>query len=239
MFKTALLFLDIGYCEVAKASRRSSTVVVEEPTSLLLQIYRSIDEQDAFYGVQQPSSLSAMMARLEYERAGFKSLSFRGAHYDSQIRYSPATTQMDEEGMVQALETLDLNGLSQSLLGKMTNLSQNALRTMLNTARKLEQWDLSAPMSGANSASSTFHVFQGINNAPNSDAFTKVIDGAVLESIGLLRSGDITGSSIHETLGTLAILTEIDELCSIRDLEQLEDVWLRFEEREDWMYTER
>lgn len=239
MFKTALLFLDIGYCEVAKASRRSSAVVVEEPTSLLLQIYRSIDEQDAFYGVQQPSSLSAMMARLEYERAGFKSLSFRGAHYDSQIRYSPATTQMDEEGMVQALETLDLNGLSQSLLGKMTNLSQNALRTMLNTARKLEQWDLSAPMSGANIASSTFHVFQGINNAPNSDAFTKVIDGAVLESIELLRSGDITGSSIHETLGTLAILTEIDELCSIRDLEQLEDVWLRFEEREDWMYTER
>lgn len=239
MFKTALLFLDIGYCEVAKASKRSSAVTIEEPTDLLLQIYRSIDEQDAFYGVQQPSSLSAMMARLEYERAGFKSLSFRGAHYDSQIRYSPATTQMDEEGMIQALETLDLNGLSQSLLGKMTNLSQNALRTMLNTARKLEQWDLSAPVSGANSASSTFHVFQGINNAPNSDAFTKVIDGAVIESIGLLRSGDITGSSIHETLGTLAILTEIDELCSVRDLEQLEDVWLRFEEREDWMYTER
>ncbi|KAI4263133.1 MAG: hypothetical protein L6R42_001710 [Xanthoria sp. 1 TBL-2021] len=238
MFKTALLFLDIGYCEIAKASRRSSAVMMEEPTDLLLQIYRSIDEQDAFYGVQQPSSLSAMMARLEYERAGFKSLSFRGAHYDSQIRYSPATTQMDEEGMIQALETLDLNGLSQSLLGKMTNLSQNALRTMLNTARKLEQWDLSAPVSGANSASSTFHVFQGINNAPNSDAFTKVIDGAVIESIGLLRSGDITGSSIHETLGTLAILTEIDELCSVRDLEQLEDVWLRFEEREDWMHTE-
>ncbi|KAL8887231.1 MAG: hypothetical protein Q9215_005165 [Flavoplaca cf. flavocitrina] len=238
MFKTALLFLDIAYCEIAKASRRSSAIVVDEPTDLLLQIYRSIDEQDAFYGVQQPSSLSAMMARLEYEHAGFKSLSFRGAHYDTQIRYSPATTEADEEGMVQALEALDLNGLSQSLLGKMTNLSPNALRTMLNTARKLEQWDLSAPASGANSASSAFRVFQGINNAPNADAFAKVIDGAVVESIGLFRSDGITGSSIHETLGTLAILTEVDELCSVRDLEQLQDVWLRFEEREDWMNTE-
>ncbi|KAL9000304.1 MAG: hypothetical protein Q9169_001021 [Polycauliona sp. 2 TL-2023] len=238
MFKTALLFLDIGYCEVAKASRRSSAVTIDEPTELLLQIYRSIDEQDAFYGVQQPSSLSAMMARLEYEHAGFKSLSFRGAHYDSQIRYSPATTQADEEGMVQALETLDLNGLSQSLLGKMTNLSPNASRTMLNTARKLEQWDLSAPVSDANSASSTFRVFQSINNAPNAETFLKVIDGAVAESIGLLRSGDITGSSIHEILGTLAVLTEVDELCSVRGMEQLEDVWLRFEEREDWMSTE-
>ncbi|KAL8895737.1 MAG: hypothetical protein Q9192_003466 [Flavoplaca navasiana] len=238
LFKTALLFLDIAYCEIARASRRSSALVVDQPTDLLLQIYRSIDEQDAFYGVQQPSSLSAMMARLEYERAGFKSLSFRGAHYDSQIRYSPATTEADEEGMVQALEALDLNGLSQSLLGKMTNLSPNAQRTMLNTARKLEQWDLSAPVSSVNSASSAFRVFQGINNAPNADAFAKVIEGAVVESIGLFRSGGITASSIHETLGTLAILTEVDELCSVRDLEQLEDVWLRFEEREDWMNTE-
>ncbi|KAL8700463.1 MAG: hypothetical protein Q9224_000953, partial [Gallowayella concinna] len=238
MFKTALLFLDIGYCEVAKASRRSSAVKIEEPTELLLQIYRSIDEQDAFYGVQQPSSLSAMMARLEYEHAGFKSLSFRGAHYDSRIRFSPATTQTDEEGMVQALETLDLNGLSQSLLGKMTNLSHDALRTMLNTARKLEQWDLSAPASGVNSASSIFRVFQGINKPPHTEAFGKVIDLAFAETISLLQSGDITGSSIHQTLGTLAVLTEVDELCSVRDLEQLEDIWLRFEEREEWMYTE-
>ncbi|KAL8736025.1 MAG: hypothetical protein Q9166_000587 [cf. Caloplaca sp. 2 TL-2023] len=238
MFKTALLFLDVGYCEIAKSSRRSSAAKVEEPIDLMLQIYRSIDEQDAFYGVQQPSSLSAMMARLEYEHAGFKSLSFRGAHYDSQIRFSPATMQTDEEGMVQALETLDLNGLSQSLLGKMTNLGQDALKTMLNTARKLEQWDLSAPMSGVNSATSVFRVFQGINNALHTETFNKVIDGALAETIGLLQAGDITGSSIHETLGTLAILAEVDEMCSVRDLEQLEDVWLRFEEREEWMYTD-
>ncbi|KAL8813405.1 MAG: hypothetical protein Q9200_000303 [Gallowayella weberi] len=238
MFKTALLFLDIGYCEVAKASRRSSAVKIEEPTDLLLQIYRSIDEQDAFYGVQQPSSLSAMMARLEYEHAGFKSLSFRGAHYDSRIRFSPATTQTDEEGMVQALETLDLNGLSQSLLGKMTNLSHDALRTMLNTARKLEQWDLSAPATGVNCANSIFRVFQAINKPPHTETFFKVIDLAFAETINLLQSGDTTGSSIHQTLGTLAVLTEVDELCSVRDLEQLEDIWLRFEEREEWMYTE-
>ncbi|KAL9584487.1 MAG: hypothetical protein Q9203_004640 [Teloschistes exilis] len=238
MFKTALLFLDISYSEVAEASRRASSVKTEEPTELLLHIYRSIDEQDGFYGVQQPSSLSSMMARLEYERAGFKSLSLRGAHYDSQIRFSPATAQTDEEGMVQALESLDLNGLSQSLLGKMTNLSPSSLKTMLNTARKLEQWDFSAPVTHVDPASALFRAFQGINNAPTTDAFGSIMDGAYMESMHILKSHDGSGSSIRETLRTLAILTEMDELCSVRDWEQLDDVWLRFEEREEWMYTE-
>ncbi|KAL8900186.1 MAG: hypothetical protein Q9207_005812 [Kuettlingeria erythrocarpa] len=237
MFKTALLFLDIGYSEAAKASRRVSAAKVEEPTDLLLQIYKNIDEQDGFYGVQQPSGLASMMARLEYEHAGFKSLSFRGAHYDSQIRFAPSATQTDEEGMVQALETLDLNGLSQSLLGKMTNLNAVSLTTMLKTARKLEQWDLSAPSSHSNSASLVFRAFQAINNAPRTDAFNGFINTALAETMLLLKSGDVAGSSIHETLSTLAILTEVDELCSVRDLEQLEDVWLRFEEREEWMHT--
>lgn len=239
MFKTALLFLDIGYSEAAKASRRVSAVKAEEPTELLLQIYKNIDEQDAFYGVQQPSSLASMRARLEYEHAGFKSLSFQGAHYDSQIRLSPATTQTDEEGMVQALETLDLNGLSQSLLGKITNLSPVSLKTMLNTARKLEQWDLSAPVAHASSANSVFRAFQGIKNAPHGEAFSNVLDVSMTEAMGLLKSGNVAGSAIHETLGALAILTEMNELRSVQDLEQLEDVWLRFEEREDWMHTGR
>ncbi|KAI4115018.1 MAG: hypothetical protein LQ345_004305 [Seirophora villosa] len=238
MYKTALLFLDIAFSETAKASRRVSAVKIEEPTDLLLKIYKNIDEQDAFYGVQQPSSLASMMTRLEYEHAGFKSLSFRGAHYDSQIRFSPSATQTDEEGMVQALETLDLNGLSQSLLGKMTNLSPVSLKTMLNTARKLEQWDLSAPASPTNPTGSVFRAFQGINNVPNVDAFGSVVDTALIEAVRLLMTWDMAGSSVHETLGTLAVLTEMDELCSVRDLEQLEDVWLRLEEREEWMYSE-
>ena len=239
MFKTALLFLDISFSRAVKASRRVSAVKIEEPTELLLQIYKNIDEQDAFYGVEQPSSLASMMTRLEYEHAGFKSLSFRGAHYDSQIKLAASTVQTDEEGMVQALETLDLNGLSQSLLGRMTNLSPVSLRTMLNTARKLEQWDLSAPVAHANTASSVFRAFQGISNAQHAEVFSSVVDVAMSETMDILRSGDVAHSSIHQTLGTLAVLTEIDELCSVRDFEQLEDVWLRFEEREEWMHTER
>ncbi|KAL8710033.1 MAG: hypothetical protein Q9220_005304 [cf. Caloplaca sp. 1 TL-2023] len=238
MFKTALLFLDIGYSEAAEASRRSSNVRYIESTELLLQIYRSIDEQDAFYGVQQPSSLSSMMTRLEYEHAGFKSLSFRGAHYDSQIRFSPSTIQKDEEGMVQALEMLDLNGLSQSLLGRMTNLTSEAQRTMLSTARRLERWDLPVPVLQADTANFTYRAFQSIHNACSVEAFRLAVDVALADTMLVLRSGHVVGSSIHDLLGTLAILTEADEVCSVRDQEQLEDVWLRFEEREDWMYTE-
>ena len=239
MYKTALLFLDIGYSEVAEASRRSSAAKVREPTEMLLQIYKNIDEPDGFYGVQQPSSLASMMARLEYERAGFKSLSMRGAHYDSELRLSPAATQADEEGMVQALERLNLNGLSQSLLGRMTNLSPSCAQTMHNTARKLEQWDLSAPVTHINHATSVFRVFQSINNAPRPETFIDSINAGFSETMTRLMSSEGGGPSIHETLKALAILAEIDEVCSIQNIDQLEDVWLRFEERERWMYTER
>lgn len=85
MYKTALMFLENDYSEAAKASRRSSGFEYEEPIELLLDIYEHIDEQDSIYGVQQPSNLKSLMGRLEYERAGFRSLSFREpimiAHY--------------------------------------------------------------------------------------------------------------------------------------------------------------
>ena len=236
MFKTSLLFLDIKHSQMSKATRRSSEIKVEEPTDLLLHIYQNIDEPDGFYGVQQPSSLASMMARLEYEHAGFKSLSFRGAYFDSLIK---STVQSSDEEMVSVLDRLDLNGIAQSLLSKMTLTGEASLDSMLRTARKLEHWDVSVPESHMNCESSIFRSFQGVNNATN----LEVLDGAVnfgfVQAMHLLKSGQAAGPSVHKTLSTLAVLTEMDEMYSTRNAEQLDDVWSRFEDREDWMYTAR
>ncbi|MCJ1468855.1 Serine/threonine-protein kinase tel1 [Pseudocyphellaria aurata] len=234
MFKTALLFLDISYSEVAKASRRSSAVKIQEPTDLLLCIFENIDEQDAFYGVQQPSSLSSMMTRLEYENAGFKSLSFRGAHYDSSIRLANGDRE-DEGSMVNILDSLDLNGLSQSLLSKISKSGPNSIDSMLQTARKLEQWDISAPASHASSTSTIFRVFQTINNATDYKALTFALDTGIQESMKTLMAGNTAGSSLQTTLSTLSILAETEEVLSSQDSDQLREACSRILSRDQWM----
>lgn len=238
MFKTALMFLDISYSEAAKASRRSSFARIQEPTDLLLCIFENIDEQDAFYGVQQPSSLSSMMARLEYENAGFKSLSFRGAHYDSRIRLGTGDWE-DEGNMVKILDSLDLNGLSQSLLNKMSKSGPNSIDSMLQTARKLEQWDISAPTSHASCTSTIFRVFQTVNNAADYKALTLGLDTGIQESMKTLMAGNTAGSSLQTSLSTLSILAEAEEILSSKGSDQLQEACSRFASREQWMSSSR
>ena len=239
MYKSALLFLEIDDSEVVKKSRRSSGIKLQDPTDLLLEIYENIDEQDAFYGVQQPSSLTSMMARLEYEHAGFKSLSFRGAYYDGQIRQASVDQQPDEESVVRALDNLDLNGLSQSLLRNMTNAEPNAIDSVLRTARKLEQWDISAPVTHVSSASTVFKAFQGINSCSKSADLFSAINLGISESMNQLVSGKGARNSMHSVLGSLAVLTEADEVFSSKRPEQLYEVLSRFKNRDHWMYSER
>ena len=239
MFKTALLFLELEFSVAAKLSRRSSAIKTGEPSDLLLAIYEKIDEQDAFYGIQQPSSLSSMMARLEYEHAGFKSLSFRGAHYDGQLRISNGENQVDEESMLRALDNLDLNGLSQSLLSKMTNTGPTATDSVLRTARKLEQWDISAPTSHVSSASTVFRTLQGIHSATDPTTLVASLDTGFSDIMDQLTIGRGAKSAVHEMLGSLAILTEADEIFSRRKSEQLSSLLGRFEQRDIWMRSER
>lgn len=245
--KTALMFLEIDDSEHAKTtattSRRASTKKTRESTEisteLLLDIYQNIDEQDAYYGVQQPSSLASMMTRLEYEHAGFKSLSFRGAHYDGQIRQASGESHVDEESMIQALDNLDLNGLSQSLLNKMTNNTPKSLDAALHTARKLEHWDISAPASHMSSACTVFKVFHGLNSATDSGKVAAALRSGFSDSMEQLLIDKAAKSSMRSILGSLAVLTEVEDVFSSQGADQLNGVYAKFEGRNEWMQSER
>ena len=250
MFKTALMLLETYHSELMKleslkVSRRSSAAKRQdkvehvEPTDILLSVYEKIDEPDAFYGVRQPSSLLSMMAQLEYEHAGFKSLSFRGAHYDAQIRQFAGDDQSDKESMVRALDQLNLNGLSQSLLNGMSNTTQSALDSILRTARRLEQWDLPAPVANTSSAGTIFRTFQNINNAVNQADILSGLNVGFTEMMNQIVAGKVAKSSMHSILGNLATLTEADEILSSRRSEQMYEVLSRFKARDQWMYAER
>lgn len=241
MFKTALLFVEISSSETARASRRSSAVKVDVPTDLLLHLYQNIDDPDSFYGVQKPSSLSTMMDRLAYENAGFKSLSFRGAHYDSEMRYLKRADRSDEKGLLRVLDTLDLNGLSHSLLSNqlMADSGLDATDAMLRTARKLEQWDISVPMAQPTHSSTIFRAFQSLNSTSELPTIRASIDDGFVGIVRQLLDGRSARSSVHANLGALAVLTEIDHVLASTISEQLEETWNSLESRNPWMYTER
>ena len=247
MYKTSLMLLEIDRSEHTKAqataskrdSRRKPLEPVQDVSDLLLDIYKQVDEEDAFYGVKQPSSLFSMMNQLEYEHAGFKSLSFRGAYYDGQIRQASQESEVDAESMVRALDRLDLNGLSQSMLGKVSNTGAESVDAALHTARKLEKWDITAPSTHTSPTSATFRVFQNLNSALE---FPK-IDGALRtgfsDIMNQLLAGKAANSSMHSMLANLAVLTEIDEVFSSRGPKQMQDVLARLEARNGWMQAER
>ena len=247
MYKTSLMFLEIDRSEHMKAeattskreSRRKAQEAVRDISDLLLDIYMQVDEQDAFYGVKQPSSLSSMMNQLEYEHAGFKSLSFRGAYYDGQIRQALAEREADAESMVRALDRLDLNGLSQSMLGKISNTGAESVDAALHTARKLEKWDITAPSTHTSPTSATFRLFQNLNNALEVSKIDTALQSGFSDLMNQLLAGKAANSSMHSTLASLAVLTEADEIFSARGPKQLQEVLARLEARNGWMQAER
>ena len=243
--KTALMLLEIDDSVKTKidvTSRRKSKSrheVGDLPNDLLLEIFKNIDEQDAFYGVKQPSNLSSMMSQLEHEHAGFKSLSFRGAHYDGEIRHASGIIDVDTEGMIRALNSLDLNGLSQPLISKITGAGSGSVDAALDTARKLEQWDVLPPTSYTSSARTTFEVYQKINNATDALHLTAALNTGFQDAMQQLLADRSAKSSVHSKLGTLAILTEAEEIFSSRKLDQIEEVVARFQIRNGGMQAER
>lgn len=247
MYVTSLMFLEIDHSEHLKAdgtssrrdSRRKAQEPIQDTSDLLLTIYQHIDEQDAFYGVKQPSSLYSMMSRLEYEHAGFKSLSFRGAYYDSELRRASGTSHIDAESMVRALDNLDLNGMSQSMLSKVSNKGAQAVDAALHTARKLEKWDISAPSAHVTPTSATFRVFQELNNASDANKVENALQTGFCALMDQLLSGKAAKSSAHLMLANLAILTEVDEIFTSRGVKQLGETSTRLEARSSWMHTER
>lgn len=239
MFTTALMFLEIDLSEATKASRRSSVIKRAASPELLLNIYEHIDEQDSIYGVQQPSSLATLMERLEYERAGFKSLSFRGAHYDSQLRGFKEPQREDEEGVVRILNTLNLQGLSQSILSKLTDPGPSSVDSTLSTARKLEQWDISVPISHKSDVSTVFKALQGIVNALDKRSVASALEIGLSQTMELLIATSDAAFLKPKVLNALAILTEADETFSSASNEQLHEVHARFQSRTDWMDNDR
>ncbi|KAI9760893.1 MAG: aprataxin-like protein [Chaenotheca gracillima] len=239
MYKTALLFIEIQASHSSDGSRRSSKAKFTEPTKLLSEIFRSIDEPDAFYGVQQEYSLRSIMDNLDYEKAGYKSLSFEGAHFDSQLRQNDSKSSDAATKLVMSLEDLGLSGLSYSLLQNHSAVQggSGSVDRFYQSARRLEQWDLPAPLNDQSSQATLYRAFQSLNNMSSRDSIRAKINDEMEVIMKTLIDKSQTGSSLQSSMRTLAILNEVDEVLTSKTVEDIQECWDRMLSRQQWMHT--
>ncbi|KAJ8130977.1 hypothetical protein O1611_g2648 [Lasiodiplodia mahajangana] len=241
MHKTALLLMELSSSDVTRSSRRSSAARAQDSTELLLNIFENIDDPDAYYGLTQASSLPNVLARLEYEKEGIKSLAFRGAQYDSHIRKSDPAAVPDSQSLVGTLGGLGLAGLSYALLQNQQSLdsSSSAIDSTFNAARKLEIWNLPAPNSTHNPSVAIYKTYQAWNQANELSVVKRVAWSGFSEIMQNVLRDDISASSLRNHLAALAVLTELNDTVDVVGFSELEQLLETFRTRANWMKSGR
>ncbi|KAI1489322.1 phosphatidylinositol 3 [Biscogniauxia mediterranea] len=241
MFKTALLLVEMTAAEVSRSSRRSSAVRAQESTDVLMEIFENIDDPDAYYGLSQTSSLSNILARLEYEKDGSRSLAFRGAQYDSHIRRRDPAAQVDSQSLIGTLSTLGLSGLSHSLLQSHQNLdaSSAAIDSTFNAARRLEIWNLPAPETTQDPSVTLYKTYQAWNNATEPSMTRNIAFNGFRETMRNIVKQDLSPTLLRRNLGVLAVLSELNDVIDVTNQVDLDHILDNFSVRSNWMKSGR
>jgi len=238
MYKTGLMFLEIHY------SKAKKTI---DSDDLMLDIFRNINDPDSFYGVNQAPSLLTVMERFEYEEDGWKSLSFQGAYLDSSYRQDlkkssnvpDSLVQSQTRGVVHALNAIGLNALSYSTLQNGTDNTEEILDNMLQSAWKLEQWDLPCPPTHRSPTAAIYKALQSVNVCVDAFKIESSIDISMTDMMHDITSVKQSGQALAVNMRTLAILTEMEEILMSTDLTNLKEVSRNLISRNKWMETGR
>lgn len=242
MFKVALMFAELAMSESSRTSRRTSASREnEDPSDLLLTIFENIDDPDAYYGLEPTASMSNVLARLEYENEGSKSLAFRGAQYDSHLRNRDLGSKRDEQSLIKILSGLGLAGLSDSLLQAQQHHDDSSvsLDSTFTTARRLEKWNLPAPPTLDNPTASSYRAYQSIYKAVELKSARSAIRNGLASTMRRLVNKSLKGSDLRQHLATLAAFSELDDVMAVSDSTELERIFADFEARSRWMMSAR
>jgi len=244
LFKIALQFAETALTGPARGSRRSSIskgLDLVDSADLLLEIFENIDDPDAYYGLPQSASLHSVLARLEHEKDGIKTLAFRGAQYDSHLRRHEDAAAKDSQSLVQALSNLGLAGLSNSLLQtqQSSDVTPASLDSAFNTARRLGVWNLPAPHTVESHAVTVYRAYQSIHQATELETVQRAVYEGLGSTMKYLTTHSLNATSLRSHLGALAALTELDDVMNITDFSELENMLSKFEERSKWMMSGR
>lgn len=237
MYKSALLFIELASWESSKTSRRASMARQTDQTDTLLAIFENIDDPDAYYGVPEEANLANVLSRVEYENDGLKTLAFRGAQLDSDLRLQNDTTA-DGQSLVKALSSLGYSGLSHSLMQTQqeTESSFTSIEGTYNAARRLEMWNLPAAGNNDHYAVTTYKAYQAVHMASEAAIARNAVYEGLSEVMNRLKASKFSNANIlRKQLGALASLTELDDLLNVQDASSLHTVAETLDLRSDWM----
>jgi ataxia telangiectasia mutated family protein len=242
LFKVALLFSEIAFSETSRSSRRSSAPQnLEEWQDVLLTVFENLDDPDARYGLAQEPSLESVLARLQYENDGRKTLAFMGAQYDSHLRLGDPGSEGDAKSLVKALGSLGLAGLSHSLqqAQQTTDLSFTELSDTFTSSRKIEKWNLPVVTTSNNAALMLYKTYQTIHSATEFSVVQKAIYEAMGQTSRRITTQSMKASVLRSHLAALAALTELDDFLHVEDFPDMESILTRLNERSKWMMSGR
>ncbi|KAK4539973.1 hypothetical protein LTR36_009943 [Oleoguttula mirabilis] len=243
---TFALLLAESVQPVVQSSRRTSSRVsmsqltpVQVPDDLLISIFKQIDEPDSFYGVQQSASLDSVLERLDYEGNGLKSLMFRSAQMDSAMRLARGTNPSDSRGMMHSLSVLSLHSLEYALQSSPLADAAGNTDEMLDTARKLQQWDLASPDERTGGRAATFAALQELSRTSDICSMAGKLRTLLLGHARVeLRDGSGASPSAP-WCSVLATLTEIGETLNSASDKLLQTCWRGMQSRGAWMRMAR
>ncbi|KAJ1335593.1 serine-protein kinase ATM [Microdochium nivale] len=243
MSKTALLLTEICNSEAAasRSSRRSSAARVQDNTELLLDVFENIDDPDAYYGLSQASTLDSVLARIEYEKDGHKSLAFRGAHFDSNLRRDSTASRLDNESLVGTLNSVGMAGIAHSLLQTQTTLdsSSTTADSTFTTARRLEMWDLPVPETTLSPPVILYKAYQGCYQADTFERARGAVYNGLSETVRIATREDVRAVDVRKCLRVLATLTELDDALNGKEPAKIDKLLEEFEDRAQWMQSGR
>lgn len=235
--KTALFLVELMPPQEAtgRGSRRSSITAehVSPPEGLLFEIFKQVDDPDSFYGVERPSSLTSVVDKLDHEGDGLKALMLHSARLDASLRNAQHDDEIDSLGMVKALGVLNINSLTNMLLNQRSGQGASAglTDTMLESARKLDQWDVASTGVEKTNTQLLYNSLRDLRNTTSTAGLQTQLHVAFQKTIANLIKTTATPSSIQASLQSLAVITEIDELRRIRSAADLARFWENGERR--------
>lgn len=234
MYETSLLFLEIEVSRTTRSSRsrRSSVSHLDEQLRAMHNLYENLEDPDSFYGVPREPSLESIMTKLDFESNGFNSLSFQSANFDARMRMTGIDEDQDASGLLRSLNEANLEGLAYNICTKQT--SQAKSTPMIHRiALDLRQWDIQTASENGDS-SSAFKVLQHANQVERFSSMLNKLDAALLASLTRVLETD-NPKRLRTDVADLAALTELGEIFSRRNFDEMTELWERLERRADWM----
>ncbi|KAK7204263.1 hypothetical protein BZA70DRAFT_188222 [Myxozyma melibiosi] len=206
------------------------------------EIYKEIDDPDALYGLDTSPSIQSAIRRSEFERDGWKMLSYQGAMLDNSLYGLSNAPQQSMSGIFDALSNVGLSGLSLSLSSGLTINDADQSDKFYESAWKLSRWDIQPAADSFVSKSSIIHkVLRNASLSLGLDTTgTGSFDDLVREpSINIVRQ--LTSDQAANTVGfsrdllhTLAVMYEARELWEVKAPEQLSDLLREHGRRITW-----